>query len=289
MSARDIHVNGVSFAYRESGRGDPMVLVHGNISDMRSWDALEPLLAAHFRVIRYSRRFAHPNAVAAADARDAFAQHVDDLIAIVEKLRLGKVHLVGNSSGAFVCLLAAQKRSDLARTLTLEEPPVVSMFLQALPPKPGEVLGLLLRAPRTLLALLKFGAGTIGPATKAFQRGDDGVALERFARGVLGGAAFAKLTPERKQQMADNLAAHRATLLGAGLPVFTAADAAALRTPTLLLHGADTPFFQQRINERLAARIPGARDVRIPGASHLVHEDAPQAVADAVRAFCSEH
>jgi pimeloyl-ACP methyl ester carboxylesterase len=283
-----IDLDGVSLAYRESGRGDPLVLVHASLSDMRSWEPVEPLVAEHFRIINYSRRFAHPNVPADDGVSDAFSQHVDDLIALIEKLRLGRVHLVGNSSGAFVCLLAAQQRPDLVRTLTLEEPPVVSMFLQALPPKPGELFKLLFSSPGALVALIKFGAGTIGPATKAFQEGNDVAALDCFARGVLGDGAYAKVAPARKQQMTDNVKAHRASLLGAGLPVFTAADAARIRVPTQLVHGSDTPGFQRRINRRLAELIPGAKDICVPNASHFVHEDNPQLIADAIRTFCGQ-
>lgn len=288
MDMQEIDIDGVSFAYRETGRGDPLVLVHANLSDMRSWESLETLVAKHFRVINYSRRFAYPNRPAGHGDSDPLSQHAKDLVTLVERLGLGKVHLVGNSSGAFVCLLAAQQRPDLARTLTLEEPPVVSMFLQGLPPKPGELLKLLFSSPGALVALLKFGAGAIGPATKAFQEGDDRAALDFFARGVLGAGAFAKISPARRQQMMDNIEAHRAAILGAGLPVFTATDAAAIKAPTQLIRGVDTPGFQRRINQRLAGLIPGAHELCVPNASHLVHEDNPQAVAEAIRSFCGE-
>lgn len=273
-------------AYRESGRGDTVVLVHGNVSDLRSWDVLERLLARDFHVVNYSRRFAYPNRPAEADTRDTFATHVDDLVALIERLGRGSVHLVGNSSGAFVALLVAQRRPDLVRTLTLEEPPVVSMFLQALPPRPAELFTLLFTSPGALVELIKFGAGVIAPATKAFRAGNDHAAIGIFARGVLGEAAYSKLSESRKQQMMDNAAAHRSSLLGAGLPVFTASEARAIETPTQLVHGSHSPAFQRRINRRLASLIPGARDVGVPSASHLVHEDNPEAVARAVAAFC---
>ena len=281
-----IEIDGATLAYRQSGRGEPMVLVHAGISDMRSWERLEPLVAEHFRVTNYSRRFAHPNRPVDDGVGDGFDRQVADLVALIEKLRLRKVHLVGNSSGAFVCLLAAQQRPDLVRTLTLEEPPVVSMFLQALPPRPAELLKLLFSSPAALAAFVAFGAGTIGPATKAFQQGKDAEGVEIFARGVLGDAAYEKITPTRRQQMMDNARMHRATMLGAGLPVFSTADAAAIRVPTQLLLGSESPGFQRRINQRLAEWIPGAEDVCIPDASHLVHEDNPQAVAETIRAFC---
>lgn len=289
MNQQQIELGGASFAYRDHGSGDPLVLVHASISDMRSWEPIEPQLALHFRVINYSRRFAHPNRPIDDGSDDAFGPHVDDLIALIEKLQLGKVHLVGNSSGAFICLLAAQKRPDLVRTLTLEEPPVVSMFLQALPPKPAEVFKLLRASPLTLASFIRFGAGTIGPATKAFQKGQDGKALNIFARGVLGRTAYSRISAERKQQMLDNVKPHRAALLGSGLPVFTAADAAAIQVPTQLLHGSNTPGFQRRINQRLAELIPGSKSVCISYASHLVHEDNPHAVVRAIRRFCNRN
>lgn len=289
MNTQAIELGGTSFAYRESGRGEPMVLVHANLSDLRSWEPLEPLLAERFRVVNYSRRFAHPNRPIGDGADDALAQHAEDLVALIEKLGLGKAHLVGNSSGAFVCLLAAQRRPDLVRTLTLEEPPVLSLFLRALPPKPGELFKLLFASPGALVALLKFGAGAIGPAIKAFSNGDDDAGLALFARGVLGEAAYAKLGPARRRQMADNLKPHRAALLGAGLPIFTAQDAAAIRVPTLLVRGGGTPDFQRRINQRLARLIPRAQDACLPHASHFVHEDDPQGVAQAILAFCTKH
>jgi hypothetical protein len=58
-----------------------------------------------------------------------------------------------------------------------------------------------------------------------------------------------------------------------------------IRTLTL----EEPPMFQQRINQRLAESIPNAMNIRIPDASHLVHEDNPQAVAVAILAFCQKH
>lgn len=286
MIDQSLELRGAHLRYRVSGRGEPLVLVHANLSDMRSWEPLEPLLAKHFHVVTYSRRFAKPNAPIEPGADDPLDVHVEDLLALVGTLQLGKVHLVGNSSGAFICLLAAQKRPELVRTLTLEEPPVVSMILRRLPPQPPEVLARLFTDPAGLLALMRFGAGTIGPATRAFREGRDADGLDIFGRGVLGAEAFALLSASRRRQMIDNVAPHRAALLGRGLPIFTAIDARAIVTPTQLLRGSETPAFQRRINQRLARLIPGARDVCVQGASHFVHEDNPRAVLEAVVDFC---
>jgi pimeloyl-ACP methyl ester carboxylesterase len=118
---------------------------------------------------------------------DQLEVHVRDLVALIEEQELGPVHLLGNSSGAFVSLLVADQRPDLVRSLSLEEPPVVSMFLQALPPKPVEMFKLLVTAPGAAVAFAKFGAGTMGPTVKAFQQGNDDAACVRTGRPRRGG------------------------------------------------------------------------------------------------------
>jgi hypothetical protein len=112
------------------------------------------------------------------------------------------------------------------RTLVLAEPPVLSLFVSA-PPRPTELLPLLVRQPKTGLAILKFGAGTIAPAQRAFRRGDDEQAMRRFASGVLGRESYERLSDERKQQMRGNRNAFRAQLLGAGFPRSTGSKCAA--------------------------------------------------------------
>jgi pimeloyl-ACP methyl ester carboxylesterase len=284
-----VEVNGSTLAYRDMGQGEPIVLVHGSISDIRTWDAVQSDLAERFRVLAYSRRYATPNAPITEGFVDPWGVHVDDLAAFIEKLGLGSVHAVGNSSGAFVALLLAKQRPDLVRTLVLEEPPVVSLFLPSLPPKLSDVVKLLFSRPAAFLPLMAFGTTVVRPVTNAFERGDDEKALEIFARGVLGETFYANLSPSRLEQMRENVKPHRASFLGGGLPSFLEEDARAVTTPTLLMMGEHTPQFQKEINRRLVELIPGAQEHVVSGASHLMHEDNPRDVLAAISTFATAH
>lgn len=51
-------VNGTTLAYREQGDGDPVVFVHGHISDLRTWEQQLSAFADSYRAIAYSRRYA---------------------------------------------------------------------------------------------------------------------------------------------------------------------------------------------------------------------------------------
>jgi pimeloyl-ACP methyl ester carboxylesterase len=175
-----------------------MVLIHANISDARSWAPVEDALAERFRVISYSRRYATPNAPIADGADDPWSVHVDDLAGLIETLALGPVHAVGNSTGAYLGLLLARQRPELVKSLVLEEPPVVPLFLPSTPPTLSQVVGLLWARPRAFAPIIKFGATVVGPASSAFAKNDDAKGLEIFVRGVLGDAAYAKVTPARR-------------------------------------------------------------------------------------------
>ncbi|HSN83050.1 MAG TPA: hypothetical protein VLS88_10765, partial [Polyangiales bacterium] len=73
-----VFVRGASLAYRERGHGEPVVLVHGSASDMRTWSHQLPALSASYRAVAYSRRYARPNEDIPPGADDPMDAHVED-------------------------------------------------------------------------------------------------------------------------------------------------------------------------------------------------------------------
>jgi pimeloyl-ACP methyl ester carboxylesterase len=98
------------------GSGPRLVLVHGSVSaGMQAWSAQRPL-AERFTLIVMSRGGYPPNPpVAWID----FEEQADDVAALLEP----GDHLVGHSYGGVVSLLAAARRPDAVRSLTVAEPP----------------------------------------------------------------------------------------------------------------------------------------------------------------------
>ncbi|MEQ8857153.1 MAG: alpha/beta hydrolase [Pseudomonadales bacterium] len=267
----------------EAGDGPQVLLIHGSASDARTWDAQFDDLAQTARVIRYSRRFHWPNPPPAVDADYSMAQQVDDLGQVIEALQLRRPHLVGHSYGAYLALMYALRRPDDVASLVLAEPPVIPL-VTAFPPGPADVVKLLLTDPRTALPLIRFAATGLGPATAAIRRGDRERALAKFGSAVFGAPEFAALSAERLEQARINF--HSAELLSerAMLPI----DAAAverLECPVLLVTGAWSPKLFVRLVDRLAALLPHADRVRIPRASHNMHERNPAAFNAAVSGF----
>lgn len=85
--------------------------------------------------------------------------------------------------------------------------------------------------------------------------------------------------------MMDNVAPHRAMLLGRELPQFLAEDARVITNPVLLLTGEFSPKIMYISNEKLAELIPGAQHHIVPNASHLIHEDNPAFIVEEILRF----
>jgi pimeloyl-ACP methyl ester carboxylesterase len=285
---RTAAVDGIALAYREQGEGEAVVFVHGSASDLRTWEQQLPAIGTRYRAIAYSRRYARPNEDIEPGADDQMLPHVDDLAALLRLIGAAPAHLVGHSWGAFICLLAAIRHPEMVRSLVLQEPPVLSLFVST-PPRLRELFPLLVRRPRTALAILEFGAGTIAPAQRAFRRGDDDQALQAFAHGVLGKETYERLPEERKQQARENLGALRAQLLGAGFPPLDEEDVRGIRVPTLLMTGQRSPALLLRLTEHLQRLLPNAERVDIAGASHAMQEENPGTVNEAILDFLARH
>ena len=281
---RTAAVDGAALAYREQGQGEPVVFVHGSSSDLRTWEQQLPAIGAAYRAIAYSRRYARPNQDIEPGADDQMLPHVDDLVALLRVMGAAPAHLVGHSWGAFICLLAAIRHPELVCSLVLAEPPALTL-LTSVPPRPAELLRLLVRRPRTALTILSFGAKTHAPARKAFRRGDDDAALRKMSHGMLGTDSYKRLPQERKQQAHENLNTLRAQVLGAGFPPLSKDDVRSVATPTLLMTGERSPAYPLRLTDHLQQLLPNTERVEIAAASHLMHEENAATVNEAILGF----
>jgi len=278
-----VEVNGVSLEYLEEGTGQPVVFVHGSTGDLRMWTHQRSAFASKYRTVAFSCRHYHPNKVILDGIGLTMSTLMEDLAAFLRNLDLAPAHLVGHSSGAFVCLLLALKEPDLVRTLVLAEPPVMPLLGLGDPPKPAQLLGLLVRSPGTGIPVLRFGM-TIVPTERAFARGDNERGLQTFLKGVLGREAFAKLPGARWEQARDNIRPFAAQIR-VGFPPFGEEDARHVSVPTLLVTGERSAPVLHRLADRLQSLMPRVERVEIRNASHLMHEDNPEAFNEAVLAF----
>ena len=285
---KTVAVNGCDLAYVERGSGDAVIFVHGGISDLRTWSKQMSAFSEKHRAIAYSRRYAWPNPDVPDGVDDQMWPHVEDLIAVISALGAAPAHLVGNSWGGFICLLVALHHPDLVRSITVEEPPVLPLLVSN-QPGPRELAKLLLTHPRSGTALMKFFSTIVGPAVKAFKKGDLEAGARIFACGVDGADFFNRAPHDVHEQQLANVKTLRASLTGAGFPAFTAADARRIKTPALLLTGESSPAVLRHLTDRLDELLPNTHRVHIRGAPHIMHYAKPSEVNSAVLQFIAAH
>ncbi len=92
----------------DEGSGPPIVLLHAGIADLRSWDAMAPLLhAAGYRTIRYDQR-----GVGGSTTKEVEFSRIDDLLAVLDAKGVGRAALVGNSMGGMLAFDTALEAPD---------------------------------------------------------------------------------------------------------------------------------------------------------------------------------
>jgi pimeloyl-ACP methyl ester carboxylesterase len=256
-------------AYAEAGTGPPVVIIHGALGDLRTYSRAIPLLSAGHRVLSLSLRYHWPNPWPASDEevyqRYTVETHVADVVALLDRLGLGPVDLVGHSYGGNVAALVALQRPDLVRRLVLLEP-ALRWLLRDLAGGP-ELLAELAKGRPEQLARLRGG--------------EDPFAVLRTTMPWLD-----TLPPERRRIVAANARTTGPYLVHPAEETrFTCADASRLGMPLLLVVGEKTDRQYHEIVARLAACQPAARSVVLAGSSHVIQIDAPEAMARAVVEF----
>lgn len=277
-------VKGYDLEHIKNGNGEPVVFVHGSVSDYRTWTNQMEKFSKKYRAITYSRRFHWPNERISEKEDYSMHQHVSDLEAILKAINK-PVHLIGHSYGAFICLLLAIKSPQLMRSLTLAEPPVITLYVSN-NPKPLEIIKLLFTRPKTAIALVKLGAKGFDPASKELKRGHIEKAVEIFGKATLGKDNFSNLSDSRLKQVYQNVI--EAEFTGSGFPPLEESKIREIRLPTLLISGENSPNIFKLLINRLMQLIPNAEKRVIEGASHISHEDNPLEYSNAVLSFIGQ-
>ena len=197
-------------------------------------------------------------------------EQVRDLENLVQMRGISPVRLVGHSYGAYLCLMLAINRPELVHSMVLAEPPVVPL-LATLPPRPADMLRLLISRPKAAMSLIAFGARGMEPATEAFRSSRHDEGLQTFGRAVLGKKAFNALSEERMEQIKANLIT--AEFLGSGFAPLAPTCIQNVKLPILLLKGENSPRLFHHLTKRLEELLPDAAGIEIPAASHILHED----------------
>ncbi|MFC7065685.1 alpha/beta fold hydrolase [Brucella rhizosphaerae] len=108
-------VNGIEMYYRVAGKGPPILLIHGGLSDQHVWDAQLPILARdHTVIVADSRGQGRSTRTTEPLTYELMA---DDYVALLDYLDIGKVDLVGWSDGGIIGIDIAMRYPERLKSL----------------------------------------------------------------------------------------------------------------------------------------------------------------------------
>jgi len=96
--------DGVKLYYEEAGSGTPLIFIHEFAGDYRSWEPQMRSLSRYFRCIAYNTRGFPPSDVPDDGSKYSQAAARDDVVAVLNHLKIDRAHVCGLSMGGFAAL-----------------------------------------------------------------------------------------------------------------------------------------------------------------------------------------
>jgi 3-oxoadipate enol-lactonase len=237
--------------YKAEGRGQDVVLIHAFQMDLREWDAVAASLTGTRRVVRYDVR-GHGTSTVNGPLRS----QAEDLLTLLDELKLAKPTLVGLSMGATIALDFAVTHPDRVNGLVLMSPGVPGIKVDVDFAWMAPILDAV-RAGQPAKAAEAWWQSKLFDAVRA--HGPD---AERVRGIVLDNAriwSFAERPPPLDPPAATRLKE--------------------LKIPVLTIAGDRDPLGGLEVARAIAASAPNGRVVTMPGGGHMLTLERPDELA----------
>ena len=257
---------GRSIAWERLGSGPPVVLCHGTPFSCEVWRPFAAALARDFTVYMwdmpgYGRSSKH------AEHHVDFGSQAQALVALLEHWDLAGPHVIAHDFGGAVSLRAHLVSGAAYRSLMLVD-------VVAIPPSGSPFFQFVAEHPTVLAELPGYIHEAIVRAyiSGASHRGLSNAQIDTLTQpwlGDVGQSAFYRQIADYEESFLQENERQ--------LPE--------LAVPVRILWGTNDAWIPVTTGRRLAGLIAGCEFQLIDGAGHLMHYDAPVALADEVRGW----
>ena len=254
--------DGTELSVRQTGEGDPLVLVHGSLDGIGAFSLVELPLAEGYSVWVYDRRGRGGSGDSGDSSEYALDREVDDLRAVITATG-GVPHVVAHSYGAVIALQARLSGVPM-RSLVVYEPPINGDAID-----PQQITGIQLAVEESRL-----DDAIRDMATQLAGITDDELAI-------------AMKVPPIKKSLRDG-----ARVVGREIEAIRACDWSYLPVtdvPTLILRGERSDAAVYPTNDQTSRIASRAEITTLTGQGHLGHVFAPSAFATTVLEFADRH
>jgi pimeloyl-ACP methyl ester carboxylesterase len=250
--------------WEEQGRGEPILLVMGLACPSQMWYRTQPLLASRYRTLVFDNR-----GIGQSDVPPGpypIALMASDAAAVLDAAGIESAHVFGVSMGGMIAQEFGLQYPARVRSLILGC--TAAGGPTAVPAEAEAIRMLMKRGKRSPEQAAEASVPFIYHPATPRERIDQDLAVRRpwfpspagYAaqlQGILGWEAYSRLGQ--------------------------------IGVPTLVIHGESDRLIPPGNASLIAERIPGAKLVMIPRASHLFFSDQPEAAHRAIMDFLAVH
>ncbi len=261
-----LEIEGVFVPFSSEGEGQPVLLTHGVLGDLRSLAPAAGELSDAFETITASLP-ALP-AVARPSRPFGTAGQRDDIIDLIWSLGRGPVHLVAWSFSAHSALAVAIDRPDLVRSLFLYEPGFPTFIEDD--------------AMRD--AVMADMGAAFGPVAQAVESGDRKGAVRLAIDAAARRVGHHDAQPEAIRAIYRDTAHTLEAIFAQTQPIpLGSSDLSRIHCPVTVARGDGTRDCYAIVSDAAARLVPGAAHIVVPDAGHLLPEQDPARFASLVR------
>jgi 3-oxoadipate enol-lactonase len=240
-------LNAIEVSFFDIGKPDalPIVLIHGFPFSHEMWDPQIEALQKRFRVIAYDLRGHGKSGV--GDGQYTLEFFVDDLLALLDYLKIGKAVLCGLSMGGYIALRAVERN-------------------------PERVMGLILADTQAKAdsneAKLKRAA-----AIKSVKANGVNAYAEAFVKSVFAPQTstsnIAAVEKIRQIIQSNSSLGICGALLALASRTDTTESLSGIKVPTLILVGEHDALTPPSVSQEMHSKIPNSDIHLIPNAAHM--------------------
>ena len=254
----------------DRGRGDPVLLVHGQPGLGRDWERVAEQLSDH-RLLIVDR----PGYGQSGDETLSIEGNAEVLGDLVAELDAAPTTVVGHSYGGGVAIVLAARRPELVAGLVL-----VGSIGRA---DTVNALDRVLAAPVVGEVVSAAGLFTLGRLLPRLRQLADRrqFSATDWLRASLPDRRYERVSSQRGRRVWRSFVAEQRTLLREIGAVESALGS--VRAPTVVICGAWDVVVSPSVSASIAASISGSELVSVARTGHFVPRDAPEVVASAVR------
>ena len=256
--------DGVKIYWEEHGSGEPLLLVMGLGYTLDMWNRALPALAERYRTIVFDNRGVGRSHVPPGPY--SMLKMAEDARAVMDQAGIETAHVFGVSMGGMIAQEFTLQYQDRVKSLVLGCTACGGQ--NAIPAEPGVFKILMARPMMTAEEAIRAMIPFIYDEATPRERIEEDLEIRRRTLASPEGY-MAQVLAIMAWQSYDRLPR--------------------INVPTLVIHGETDKLVPPENGRLLAERIPGARLVMLPKASHIFVTDQQEAANQAILSFLSSN